>query len=347
MAGHIHNRPENYGELPPSWFEPCLHSAYFHIAAKHFGAYPRAASGQPRLLPLLTFLPMLVAYRGALQPVAGIELGLAFPPAAHGLVGLFASTSETLWDAMMNTGRYTALRNAMFEYRSLQQGNMAVLELRPRVYLSEFEKFLSYATATALFNILRAAADDAVADTIRLTFPWAMPSLPRHLTQSELPFDFEAQTLSIQVPLDMAAKPLPGAEPGLCEQLKMAGEDELTRMMGSTAAKVRHIIRQKMNFWPTLNEVADQLAISKRTVIRKLASEGVSYQLLLDEARCELACWFLRTSDMRLSAIAEQIGFSDQAGFTRNFLRVQGCNPSQYRAALRGALGGARQTEAP
>ncbi|WP_122401426.1 AraC family transcriptional regulator ligand-binding domain-containing protein [Bradyrhizobium sp. ORS 3257] len=47
--------------------------------------------------------PVLEAYRAADRPEAGIDLGLAISAASHGLVGLFALSSDTLWDAMVTT----------------------------------------------------------------------------------------------------------------------------------------------------------------------------------------------------------------------------------------------------
>lgn len=324
-----------HSELPSSWFEPGLHSTYLHISARFIAAHPRTIAGKPRLLPFLEFMPLLEAFDAVDRPEAGIELGLAIPASAHGSMGLSALSSDTLWDAMVAIVRYAPVRNAMFDYRCFQQGDAAVMEFRPRLDLGEFEKFMAYTTVMTIHNIFKAISEDAVSGGTRFSFPWGMPSWPRTSAIAATAFDFDKPLLGVRVPLEIAMRPSHSADPDLCERLKMAGENELTQLMGSTAAKVRHLLRQKTPVWPSLQEVADKLAMSKRTVIRKLQSEELSYQFLIDEARSELACWFLRRSDIRLSEIAEKIGFSDQAGFTRSFQRVQGCTPSQYRADFR------------
>ncbi|QOZ51478.1 AraC family transcriptional regulator [Bradyrhizobium sp. CCBAU 53338] len=324
-------------ELRSSWFEPSLHSAYFRISSKLIASHPAVITGPPRLLPLIDFLPLLEAFRAIERPEGGIELGLAIPFFAHGPAGLSALCSDTLWDAMVTIVRYTPVRNAMFDRRCFQQGDAAILEFWPRLHLGGFEKFFGYTTVLALYNILRAISEDVASDSTRLTFPWEMPSNLRISDKVPTTFGFDEQFLSIRVPLEMAMEPSASADPDLCERLKMAGEDELTRLIGGTAAKVRELLRQKAPAWPSLQEVADELATSKRTLIRKLESEKLSYNVLLDDARKELACRLLRSSDMQLSKIAEQVGFSDQAGFARSFRRVQGCSPSQYRASFRRA----------
>ncbi|MCP1968504.1 helix-turn-helix transcriptional regulator [Bradyrhizobium elkanii] len=323
-------------ELSPSWFEPCLHSAYFHISASFISASAATAPLTPRLLPISDFLSMLEECHAAAEPEIGIDMGLAIPAAAHGSMGLSAMSSQTLWDAMVAMVRYAPVRNAMFTHRCLQQGDQAIIEMKPRLQLGEFEQFMGYATVLAVYNVLKAISGNALEDRIRLAFPWGAPNRSP-VSQIAAMFDFDSRCLGVRVPLDLAMRPSYSADSDLCDRLKMAGEDELSKHMGSTAAKVRHLLQQKTATWPSLQEVADKLAMSKRSVIRRLESEQLSYQLLLDEVRTDLACWFLRRSDMQLSEIAEQIGFSDQAGFTRSFRRVRGCTPSQYRFDFRHA----------
>lgn len=284
---------------------------------------------------MVDFLPALEALHADENPETGIEFGLAIPATAHGSMGLSGLSSDTLWDAMGTMVRYAPIRNALFSYQCFRRGEAAIIEFRPRMNLGKYEKFMGYTAVLAVYNIYKAISEDAASDATRLLFPWKRPSKaswPQTLSVSDTIFDFDMPFIGIQVPWETAMQPSPSADPDLCERLKMVGENDLTKSTGSTATRVRHLLRQKSTVWPSLQEVADKLAMSKRTIIRKLESENLSYQILLDEARTELACWFLSKSDMPLSEIAEQIGFSDQANFTRSFRRVQGCTPSQYKA---------------
>lgn len=84
-----------------------------------------------------------------------------------------------------------------------------------------------------------------------------------------------------------------------------------------------------------LDALAEQLGYSRRTLIRKLEREGTSYQALLDDARFELACWYLRQTNMSLGQIAEKTGFSVQIKFSRGFARWSSQQPSDYRKQFR------------
>jgi AraC-like DNA-binding protein len=84
-----------------------------------------------------------------------------------------------------------------------------------------------------------------------------------------------------------------------------------------------------------LTSVGHALALSKRTLQRRLDAEGVSFRALTDEVRRGLATQYLADGHVSLSEIALLLGFSEQASFQRAFLRWTGVTPGQYRRGER------------
>ena len=82
---------------------------------------------------------------------------------------------------------------------------------------------------------------------------------------------------------------------------------------------------------PTLSDIASELAMSARTLQRRLSGQGCTFQGVVDAARRELAQQLLRDTDYSLAEIAFLTGFSEQSGFTRAFKRWSGCTPRSYR----------------
>lgn len=79
--------------------------------------------------------------------------------------------------------------------------------------------------------------------------------------------------------------------------------------------------------------VAKELGISTRTLRRKLSSEGVSFQFLLDICRMEVAAREIATSErVSFSQMALKLGYSEHSTFTRAFCRWAGMTPKQYRS---------------
>lgn len=97
--------------------------------------------------------------------------------------------------------------------------------------------------------------------------------------------------------------------------------------------KVKSAIRQKLNEGITRKDmVAELLEMNTRTLQRKLAAEGLSYQTLLDEVRRELAEDYLKSSALTFQEIALRIGFTEARSFHRSFKTWTGLTPGDFRA---------------
>jgi AraC-like DNA-binding protein len=77
--------------------------------------------------------------------------------------------------------------------------------------------------------------------------------------------------------------------------------------------------------------VADSLAMHRRTLSRRLAAEGTTFQHLFDEVRLGVARELLRESHLTSSAIGYALGFADEATFFRAFRRWTGTTPGAWR----------------
>jgi AraC-like DNA-binding protein len=85
----------------------------------------------------------------------------------------------------------------------------------------------------------------------------------------------------------------------------------------------------------SIESVGRALAVSARTLQRRLAAEGISYQRLLDDARKEAAGRYLLESTLAIGEIAYLLAYSEPAPFHRAFKRWYGCTPEAYRRMRR------------
>jgi AraC-like DNA-binding protein len=81
-----------------------------------------------------------------------------------------------------------------------------------------------------------------------------------------------------------------------------------------------------------LAPVAAELGLSARTLQRKLAEAGSSFQQVLDGVRFALAQDYLRRRELGLADVAFLLGFQDQSAFTHAFREWSGINPGAWRA---------------
>lgn len=82
---------------------------------------------------------------------------------------------------------------------------------------------------------------------------------------------------------------------------------------------------------PTIGAIASQLGMSARTLQRRLADRGRTFQVLVEEARRQLAEQLLASTRYSLAEVAFLTGFSEQSAFTRAFKRWAGETPRAYR----------------
>lgn len=85
-------------------------------------------------------------------------------------------------------------------------------------------------------------------------------------------------------------------------------------------------------YWLEFRALAHALHMSEATLQRRLRAEGISYQQLKNEIRCERAILLLKQPDLSLQQISEQLNFHDPSAFYRAFKKWTGLKPSYYRS---------------
>jgi AraC-like DNA-binding protein len=77
--------------------------------------------------------------------------------------------------------------------------------------------------------------------------------------------------------------------------------------------------------------------VNVRTLSRRLASEGTSFQEILDDIRYAMARELLAVTDMPIGDIADALSYSAHGPFIDAFRRWSGIAPSVWRRASREA----------
>ena len=82
---------------------------------------------------------------------------------------------------------------------------------------------------------------------------------------------------------------------------------------------------------PRIETMAEITGLSVRTLQRRLAKHGLSHFDIVDQARYQTATRLLGDSEIRITDVAMDLGYSDSAHFTRAFKRWAGITPRDYR----------------
>jgi AraC-like DNA-binding protein len=82
---------------------------------------------------------------------------------------------------------------------------------------------------------------------------------------------------------------------------------------------------------PKITSVAESIGASVRTLQRRLSEIDTTFSNIVEEAKMKTADTMIVESDLALNEIAHELGYSDQAHFTRAFRRWAGVSPGAYR----------------
>jgi AraC-like DNA-binding protein len=81
----------------------------------------------------------------------------------------------------------------------------------------------------------------------------------------------------------------------------------------------------------TLAGVAKALKMSERSLQRRLADEGATFDALLDDVRRQLSLRYLADPAIAVSEVAYLLGYSEPSPFHRAFKRWTGTTPTEAR----------------
>lgn len=110
------------------------------------------------------------------------------------------------------------------------------------------------------------------------------------------------------------------------------------RALQPVSDRVRDLLLDQTGKGPTdQDSVARALAMSRRTLRRKLEAEGTSFHELGEACRCSIGQALLTRTDLPIVEIAIRLGYSDHTAFSRAFSRWCGVPPRVLRKGLWGA----------
>ncbi len=132
--------------------------------------------------------------------------------------------------------------------------------------------------------------------------------------------------------------PLRRRDPILAKLLQKQADDAVARLprMDGVLYDVRRALASRVAGGDIrIQSVARALATSVRSLQRRLADAGSSYQQLVDLARKDAAERYLATSSFAIGEIAYLLGYSEAAAFNRAFRRWHESTPQAFRAQCR------------
>jgi AraC-like DNA-binding protein len=138
-------------------------------------------------------------------------------------------------------------------------------------------------------------------------------------------------------------KSIPASDPAMARYLKEHFDSILPSARSEVSETVRELVWVLLKSGScSVERVARHLGVDRRTINRRLASEGQSYSSILDAVRRDMVTSFVENGQRPLNEVAPMLGFSGLSAFSRWFSNRFGRSASEWRAAnLRASHGNA------
>jgi len=295
---------------------------------------PRAAREDPRTrLPQVRFEAL---WRAAIEatgdPAIALRVSTRVRPSTLGIIGLLASASASRRNAFELVRDLTPLLWEDFTCELESDGEAAFMRFSAGrgVLTSRFTIEYSVGLAIAMSRSLGAARSDPL--EARFSYP-APPHAEEYERILRLPVRFDTGADGVVFPISLLDSSNPSADAALTGLLQQYAADQLARIptLSRFSDRVRTTIRAMLRPGGLdAHAVAERLAMSDRTLRRRLRDEGTSYQALLDEVRAELARHYLAGEHRGIDEVAALLGFSDASAFAKAFRRWTGRTPTEF-----------------
>ncbi len=156
----------------------------------------------------------------------------------------------------------------------------------------------------------------------RIVYRFAWPA-PRHADRLAAVLggrvEFDRAQGEIVIPNDLCDRASPYADAGLYATAVAELEQAAGRIKteDTLVLKVERLLKRRRTGRLTEDEAADELGLSRRTLVRRLADSGTSFRALLDANLKARAGQMLAARKLSRDDMAEALGFEDPTSFSR------------------------------
>lgn len=265
----------------------------------------------------------------------GIHLAESLPRGALDLIEYALRSSPSLEKGLDRLARYGRLVSDRVAARTHRKGDSLLFLVHDTATTPLHAARTEFALAVAL----KLVRDSTGADITPVQVSFAHPA-PDDLAEHRRFFHgrvrFAAGSSSMSLSASDASRPMREADAALSgiirRRLENALGDRDRSSAGATSERVRRLLVERLGQSVlTLDAVAEALALSRRTLTRRLAEEGASFRHILDEVRSDFARALLQDRTLNIGDIAFFLQFSEPAAFHRSFRRWTGVTPQAFR----------------
>jgi AraC-like DNA-binding protein len=268
----------------------------------------------------------------------GLKVGQKLTPISFGELGSAILSAPNLLESLMMGADYIRLSAAYYDMRLSAKFDSLVIEFIELTDLSNTQQFQTEVLILAVQNYIEALLGRPFIEG-EYYFPYRQPKntsmYPQYFHSA---FAFNKKHASIKIPKHLIEIQSPFHNPELWKSYQIKLAKYLNNLINLSENIFTHKISSALNAYlpplPSVEELANTLHMTDRTLNRRLKNEGTNFREIKNEVLKNHALFYLSESDLTVDAIACQLGYKDFSSFRRAFKKWQGMSPQKYRETI-------------
>ncbi len=268
----------------------------------------------------------------------GLWFGHAFEPRDLGLWGYAAVSAPTLGMALETLVDLFPLHQQSSSMR-LVPGADGLYRLEYRIDAPDIvERRQDAELSLGMFlNFFRECLGPAwAAEEVHFEHP-KPAGWREHERAFAAPAFFSQPTNALLFRPEILATPMPARDTRLMSAMRLCLErlSERNDLRVSVTDRVRAAVRARLpDGFPSLELIASELRLPTGVIQRELHCDGLSYNVLVEATRRDLALSYMRQRQLPFSEIAFLVGYSELSAFSRAVRRWTGQSPRSLRTQM-------------
>ena len=266
-------------------------------------------------------------------PAFGLHAGSARKTKDAGLIGYAMLHSATLRGALGRLVRYGRIMGDHNRIELDEAESSATITFEGHPVLEAIHEYTELSVAWLVAGMREITATALAPREVRFPYP-ERPHGADLRAFLRCPIQFEAAHTALVMKREDLDLRVVGSDPTLVGYLDRLADEAVKSLgdSGSTTGRLRQVLWSTLSDGaPTLAAAATAMAVSPRTLQRRLRDEGTTFAGALTALRQELAVRLLEDRSLAVYEVGFLLGYAEPTAFHRAFRRWRGVSPKQFR----------------
>ena len=273
----------------------------------------------------------------------GLLMGSSVPLSVTGMVGFLMQASNNVDEAFKVYCEYGHMVCPMILHRYRQEGDIAIIELHQNAlwkstYPRNARIAIDFILASTVHHIHLLTGKNIYPQAVEVEYSKLAADAYHQVLHCPVLFNAPQHRMIFRKEDTQAA--ILSSDKSLYQMFNsILSQKKPLPMESRCSESVKHLLLMRFKGQiPTVEEAAEGLNMTVRTLQRKLSEEQTNFRVIAAEVKKELALHLMKNRPGTLTEVAEVLGYNDLPAFRRAFKGWTKATPKEMKRMMAGAV---------